>query len=122
MDPEEEISEIKLVPEDSELLQTIYTSVQECSLLHPDPASDMSEEGILIALPVRSVLGSSYFFFVDFHVLDGDEEDVGGAGDQEQEMDSGEDDGRVPGLDGAGDNGLPTHPNQFDDANEEDSY
>jgi hypothetical protein len=42
MDPDEIITEIKFVPEEAEILPSLYNAIQECTLLHPDSASDMS--------------------------------------------------------------------------------
>lgn len=41
-DGEEEMTEIRFVPEDESVLDAMYKAVQECSLLHPDPSSDLS--------------------------------------------------------------------------------
>ncbi|ODN01903.1 Methylosome subunit pICln [Orchesella cincta] len=43
-DGEEEMTEIRFVPEDESALDEMYKAVQDCSLLHPDPSSDLSNE------------------------------------------------------------------------------
>jgi len=43
-DVEEEMTEIRFVPEEDSALDEMYKAVQECSLLHPDPSSDLSNE------------------------------------------------------------------------------
>lgn len=40
----EELTEIRFVPDDGSVLDDMYKAVQECSLLHPDPSSDLSSE------------------------------------------------------------------------------
>ena len=48
-DEEEVITEVRFVPqEDPIVLETIYKAVQECTLLHPDPVSDMSGKSSLL--------------------------------------------------------------------------
>lgn len=43
MDDEEGIiTEVRFVPEDSAAIDPMYKAVQECTILHPDPCSDMS--------------------------------------------------------------------------------
>jgi len=42
IDPEEVITEIKFVPDEAEILPVLYEAIQECTLLHPDSASDMT--------------------------------------------------------------------------------
>lgn len=42
-DSEDELmTEVRFVPEEKELLNPMYQALQECSLLHPDPVSDMT--------------------------------------------------------------------------------
>jgi len=41
---EEEMTEIRFVPEEDSTLDEMYKAVQACSLLHPDPSSDLSNE------------------------------------------------------------------------------
>jgi len=43
IDPDEVITEVRFVPDEPEILDLMYSSVQECTLLHPDPSSDMSD-------------------------------------------------------------------------------
>lgn len=40
---DEETTELRFVPETSARLDEMYKAVQDCTLLHPDAASDMSE-------------------------------------------------------------------------------
>jgi len=45
MDDEEGvITEVRFVPEDPASIDPMYKAVQECTILHPDPCSDMSDE------------------------------------------------------------------------------
>jgi nucleotide-sensitive chloride channel 1A len=45
-DAEEIITEVRFVPQGDSggILETIYKTVQECTMLHPDPSSDMSDD------------------------------------------------------------------------------
>jgi len=42
-DCEDDITEVRFVPDDSDGLNLLYQSVQQCTLLHPDPVSDMTD-------------------------------------------------------------------------------
>ncbi len=42
IDPVEIITEIKFVPDEAEILPALYNAIQECALLNPDSASDMT--------------------------------------------------------------------------------
>lgn len=42
-DDEEDTTEIRFVPDNSGRLDQLYKAVQDCTLLHPDASSDMSE-------------------------------------------------------------------------------
>ena len=44
---DEEMVEIRFVPDDAAALDEMYKAVQECSLLHPDPSSDLSSKSII---------------------------------------------------------------------------
>lgn len=41
---DEEMTEIRFVPDDAAVLEEMYKTIQECSLLNPDPSSDLSSE------------------------------------------------------------------------------
>ncbi|CAL8114096.1 unnamed protein product [Orchesella dallaii] len=43
-DGDEEMTEIRFVPDDESVIDEMYKAVQDCSLLHPDPSSDLSNE------------------------------------------------------------------------------
>jgi nucleotide-sensitive chloride channel 1A len=43
-DDEEEMTEVRFVPEDASVLDDAYKAIGDCSILHPDPASDMSDD------------------------------------------------------------------------------
>lgn len=42
LDPEEIVTEVRFIPSAEEALELMYKAVQECTLLHPDPSSDLS--------------------------------------------------------------------------------
>jgi len=42
-DDDEDMTELRFVPEDQSRLEEMYKAIQDCTLLHPDASSDMSE-------------------------------------------------------------------------------
>jgi len=39
---DDEMTEVFFIPPDAPTLDLLYKAIEECSLLHPDPSSDMS--------------------------------------------------------------------------------